>query len=53
MGHLSPTGQQITYMVIAINRFAGGKSVEVWSVGDDLGFWQQLGVIPALGQGGG
>ena len=52
VGRLLPTGKQITYTAIAINRFAGGKSVEVWSVGDDLGFWQQLGVIPALGQGG-
>jgi predicted ester cyclase len=50
VGRLSPTGRQITYTAIAINRFAGGKSVEVWSVGDDLGFWQQLGVIPALSQ---
>jgi predicted ester cyclase len=52
VGRLSPTGKQVTYTAIAINRFAGGKSVEVWSVGDDLGCWQQLGVIPALGQGG-
>ena len=50
VGRLSPTGKQITYTAIAINRFAGGKSVEVWSVGDDLGFWQQLGVIPAWSQ---
>jgi predicted ester cyclase len=50
VGRLSPTGRQITYTAIAINRFADGKSVEVWSVGDDLGFWQQLGVIPALSQ---
>ncbi len=40
VGRLSPTGRQI------INRFADGKSVEVWSVGDDLGFWQQLGSSP-------
>jgi len=34
---LPATGKQVTVMTITIVRFAGGKAVEVWSVGDSLG----------------
>jgi hypothetical protein len=36
---------------ITISRIADGKTVESWWSGDDLGFWQQLGVIPPMEQG--
>jgi len=46
-GRILPTGKQIAWSAIAINRFAGGKSVEAWDLMDDSGFWRQLGVLPA------
>jgi steroid delta-isomerase-like uncharacterized protein len=47
---LPATGKQVTASAITIIRFAGDKGVEVWNLGDSLGFMQQLGVIPAPGQ---
>jgi predicted ester cyclase len=47
---LYPTGKQVTVTGITIVRFAGGKGVEVWSQGDSLGLFQQLGLIPLPGQ---
>jgi steroid delta-isomerase-like uncharacterized protein len=44
------TGKQVTSSGITILRFAGGKIVEVWNQGDNLGVFQQLGVITAPGQ---
>lgn len=41
------TGKQVTMTGISIARFAGGKAVEVWTQGDNLGLFQQLGLIPA------
>lgn len=40
------TGKQITVTGMFILRFADGKVVEVWDQGDDLGTFQQLGLIP-------
>ncbi len=48
---IPPTGVQVTMTGIAISRIAGGKVVEDWVNGDDLGMLQQLGVIPPIGQG--
>lgn len=48
--HIPATGKQVTVTGIAIIRFAGGKGVEVWNQGDNLGLFQQLGLIPAPGQ---
>ena len=48
---IPPTGRQVTVTGIEINRLAGGKSVEHWLNNDTLGMLQQLGVIPAPGQG--
>jgi predicted ester cyclase len=48
--HIPATGKQVTVTGIAIIRFAGGKGVEVWNQGDNLGLLQQLGLIPAPGQ---
>jgi steroid delta-isomerase-like uncharacterized protein len=46
------TGKRVTVTGIAINRIVGGKIVETWNNFDALGQLQQLGVIPAPGQGG-
>ena len=48
---IAPTGKQVTWAVITINRVVGGKCVETWEVIDMLGLLQQLGAIPAPGQG--
>ncbi|HYN88066.1 MAG TPA: ester cyclase [Ardenticatenaceae bacterium] len=48
---IPPTGKRVTLAGITILRFAGGKVVERWSESDFLGMLQQLGVIPAPGQG--
>ena len=44
--HLPATGKQVSVSGIVVVRFAGGKAVEAWQVGDALGMYQQLGVIP-------
>jgi len=44
---ITPTDKQITVPVITINRFAGDKIVERWSISDQLAMMQQLGVIPS------
>jgi steroid delta-isomerase-like uncharacterized protein len=46
------TGKQVAVSSITIDRFAGGKAVEIWQLTDMLGFYQQIGVIPASGQAG-
>jgi len=46
-----PTGKQIKVKTIDIWRVANGKAVENWVQMDMLGLMQQLGVIPAPGQG--
>jgi steroid delta-isomerase-like uncharacterized protein len=46
------TGKQIAVTGIAIERIQDGKIVEHWSNLDQLSLMQQLGVIPAPGQGG-
>jgi steroid delta-isomerase-like uncharacterized protein len=42
-----PTGRRIEVSGITIGRFAGGKIVEDWYQGDDLGMMRQLGVVPS------
>ena len=49
---LPPTGNVVTYTGIHIARVAGGKCVEDWRSADVLGFLQQLGAIPQMGQAG-
>jgi steroid delta-isomerase-like uncharacterized protein len=44
-----PTGKQFTIASIDLDRLANGKIVEHWSIADQLGLMQQLGVIPAMG----
>jgi steroid delta-isomerase-like uncharacterized protein len=47
---IPPTGQRVSISLIDIVRVADGRVVEHWSIGDNLGMMQQLGVIPQSGQ---
>jgi predicted ester cyclase len=44
---IAATCKRVEVTIICINRFAGGKLVEVWKEFDSLGMMQQLGAIPA------
>ena len=46
---IPPTGKQVSIGLIDIVRVAGRQVVEHWSIGDNLGMLQQLGVIPQPG----
>ena len=46
---IPPTGRQVSIGLIDIVRIAGGRVVEHWSMGDNLGMMQQLGVVPQPG----
>ena len=48
-----PTGRCVSFGVIDIVRFSGGKAVEHWGQMDTMGMMQQLGAIPMPGEGGG
>ena len=50
---IPPTGKSISINVIDILRIAGGKFVEHWGVMDSMAMMQQLGVVPAPGEGEG
>lgn len=41
---IAPTGRQVAYTGIAVDRIVGGKVVEGWHEADDLGLLRQLGV---------
>ena len=43
------TNKAATFTGITIDRVAGGKIVESWSHFDNLGMFQQLGVLPSMG----
>jgi steroid delta-isomerase-like uncharacterized protein len=43
---IPPTGKQLSYTGINIYRIAGGKIAEEVYLGDRLGLWQQLGLVP-------
>ncbi len=45
-GRVAPTGKQVTYTGISINRFADGKIVDDRFEGDVLGLFQQIGALP-------
>lgn len=45
------TGKRVTGTAIVIYRIADGKIAETWGLFDYLGCYQQLGVIPPLGEG--
>ena len=48
---IPPTGKRVSFGVIDIVRIAGGKFVEHWGQMDNMGLMQQLGLIPAPGEG--
>lgn len=43
---IAPTGRQVAYQGIAVDRIARGRVVEGWHQADDLGLLRQLGVTP-------
>ena len=47
---IPPSGRSVSMGLIDIVRISEGKVVEHWSMGDNLGIMQQLGVIPQPGQ---
>jgi steroid delta-isomerase-like uncharacterized protein len=47
-----PTGKAVAVSYIDLWRLEGGRAVENWVQMDLLGLMQQLGAIPAPGQGG-
>ena len=49
---IPPTGKQAVVTGIGINHFVGEKVVEAWNNWDGLGMMQQLGAVPAMGEGG-
>jgi len=46
---IPPSGKQVNFTEIAIDRLVGGKIAERWNLVDTLGMMQQLGVIPPMG----
>ncbi len=44
------TGKQVSFTSILISRIAEGKIVEEWEESDGVGFLQQLGAIPPIGE---
>lgn len=46
---IPPTGRPISLQVIDVLRVVGGKITDHWTVVDQMGLLQQLGVIPAQG----
>ena len=47
---VSATNREVTARTIGIVRIADGKIVEEWENMDEMGFMQQLGVMPTLGE---
>ncbi len=47
---IPPSGRSVSMGLIDIVRASEGRVVEHWSMGDNLGLMQQLGVIPQPGQ---
>jgi steroid delta-isomerase-like uncharacterized protein len=43
---IPPTDKQLAYAGISIYRMQGGKIAEEVCLGDRLGLWQQLGLVP-------
>ena len=48
---IPPTGKRISVGIFDILRIAEGQIVEHWGLTDSMAMMQQLGVIPAPGQG--
>jgi len=48
---IPPTGKSVTVTGVSVDRIVDGKLVAGWSISDQYGMLQQLGVIPPQGQG--
>ena len=46
-----PTGKQVKFSVVHIDRVVNGKIVEHWGQGDTFAMMQQLGVVPSSNHG--
>ena len=44
---IPPTGREFAYQYVHFLRFRDGKTVEQWSVRDDMTLMRQLGVVPS------
>jgi ketosteroid isomerase-like protein len=44
---IAPTGRSVSFPLIVIQRISGGKIAEDWVLVESLGFYQQLGLLPA------
>ena len=44
------TNKEVTARTIGIARIADGKIIEEWENMDEMGFMQQLGVVPTFGE---
>ena len=49
---LPPTGKKVTLPGVSVFRLVDGKIMDDWTVSDTYSLMQQLGAIPAPGQGG-
>jgi predicted ester cyclase len=47
---ISPTGKRLQIRMITIHRIANSKIAEDWVLVESLGFFQQLGVVPDIGE---
>lgn len=45
---IPPTGKEVAFEAIVVDRIVDGKVVEHWSNMDNLSLMQQLGVIPVV-----
>ena len=43
---IPPTGKQVSFEAIDILRIEDGRATDHWTVVDQLGLMQQLGVVP-------
>lgn len=48
--NLPATGKRFTVQGVTITKIVNGKTVDVYHLGEDLSFMQQIGVIPKMGQ---
>ena len=44
---IPPTGREVAYEYVHFLRFRDGKTIEQWSVRDDMTLMRQLGVVPS------
>ncbi len=45
---LAPTGKQVSFMLVAVDRVVDGRIVDHWAIPDFMSLFQQLGITVAL-----